>query len=148
MESHNFGRKAEQDLRLFRDLGHAWQTVRREQEGFLAEQGLSLAQFSVLDVLYSQGPRKVGELVEAADSTPGNMTVVLDNLLKSNLIAREQDSQDRRVSLISLSQAGRDLLDRIYPLHILSLQQRFRNLDEREKSALLDLAGRLTRQDI
>ena len=50
-------------------------------ETFKAD-GLTPTQFSVLDVLYSKGPMKIGELLESILATSGNMTVVIRNMEK------------------------------------------------------------------
>ncbi len=143
MELRNFGKKAELDLKLSSALARGYQAVRRRSDSYLSGQGLSLAQFNVLEVLSIHGVSPVGHLVQQTDITPGNMTVIIENLLKQGLITRERDNSDKRVWLVSLSPRGLEKLNRVYPMHILNLQSLFSRLDEREKSALIDLCDRL-----
>ncbi|NRT87461.1 DNA-binding MarR family transcriptional regulator [Clostridium beijerinckii] len=60
-------------------------------------------------MLYHKGDLRVSEILEKTLSTGGNMTVVIDNLAKDNLIERRPNPKDRRASLISLSEKGKNL---------------------------------------
>lgn len=44
------------------------------------EKGITVSQFSVLDVLYTKDEMRVCELIEKALSTSGNITVVIKNM--------------------------------------------------------------------
>ncbi|NRT71882.1 DNA-binding MarR family transcriptional regulator [Clostridium beijerinckii] len=63
----------------------------------------------MLEVLYHKGDLRVGEILEKTLSTGGNMTVIIDNLAKDNLIERRPDPKDMRASLISISEKGKNL---------------------------------------
>lgn len=64
-------------------------------ETFKAD-GLTPTQFSVLDVLYSKGPMKIGELLESILATSGNMTVVIRNMEKKGWVTRTTSPKSRK----------------------------------------------------
>ena len=87
----------------------------REMENHFREYGLTSAQFSVLEVLYAKGELTVGEIQESILGTPGNVPVIINNLIKGGFATRTKDEKDRRVSRIALSPEGKQLMERIYP---------------------------------
>lgn len=64
-------------------------------ETFKAD-GLTPTQLSVLDVLYSKGPMKIGELLESILATSGNMTVVIRNMEKKGWVTRTTSPKSRK----------------------------------------------------
>ena len=86
-------------------------------ETFKAD-GLTPTQFSVLDVLYSKGPMKIGELLESTLATSGNMTVVIRNMEKKGWVTRTTCPNDKRAYLVTLTEEGRQVIDRALPHHI------------------------------
>ncbi|MEE1353907.1 MAG: MarR family transcriptional regulator [Acutalibacteraceae bacterium] len=87
----------------------------REMETHFREYGLTSAQFSVLEALYSKGQLTVGEIQEAILGTPGNVPVIVNNLVKAGYVTKNRDEKDRRVSRITLSKEGKDLMESMYP---------------------------------
>jgi DNA-binding MarR family transcriptional regulator len=70
------------------------------------EHGESLLQLSVLGHLYRRGPMTPGELAAAERIQPQSLTRTLSSLERDQLIARRPDDEDRRRSLLSISEAG------------------------------------------
>lgn len=89
--------------------------MHRKMEGHFHEFGLTSAQFSVLEAIYSKGELNVGQIQESILGTPGNVPVIINNLVKSGYVVKKQSNQDRRISEISLTNLGRDLMASIYP---------------------------------
>ena len=70
----------------------------------IRESGLTPAQFSVLEVLYSKGSLKICQLIEKVLSTSGNMTVVIKNMEKKGWIKKRTDKNDKRAFIIELTE--------------------------------------------
>jgi DNA-binding MarR family transcriptional regulator len=51
-----------------------------------------------------------GQLARAADLNPATITAMLDSLARNGIIERKPDPDDRRVILVSLTEAGQDLM--------------------------------------
>lgn len=107
-------------------------------ETFKAD-GLTPTQFSVLDVLYSKGPMKIGELLESTLATSGNMTVVIRNMEKKGWVTRTTCPNDKRAYLVTLTEEGRQVTDRALPHHITKIEETFAVLTPQEQLELIRL---------
>lgn len=74
------------------------------------EEGLSLAQFQLLDVLGDGRPRTVGQLAEAGGVAQPTATRMLEALERAGTVQRAPAPRDRRCVHISLTPAGEDAL--------------------------------------
>jgi MarR family transcriptional regulator for hemolysin len=74
---------------------------------------LSFGQVVVLRALLRGGRVRQHELAKILATTKSNVVQLIDGLMELNLILREQDPSDRRANLISLTEKGRELADRI-----------------------------------
>ena len=101
-------------------------------ETFKAD-GLTPTQFSVLDVLYSKGPMKIGELLES------NMTVVIRNMEKKGWVTRTTCPNDKRAYLVTLTEEGRQVIERALPHHITKIEETFAVLTPQEQLELIRL---------
>lgn len=105
----------------------------------LAPAGLTVSQFGVLDALYHLGPLAQGELGRKILKSSGNITLVVDNLEKRGLVARERSMRDRRSVRVSLTRSGRDLFRRVMPGHVQAIVKEMRVLRPREQKTLSSL---------
>lgn len=105
--------------------------------------GITLAQFGVMEALYHLGPMRVSQLIRKTLSTGGNMTVVIRNLEKEGYIVRCADSEDKRASVVHLSDKGIALIEEIFPRHLESLNDLLKALDSYEKTQLVHLLKKL-----
>ena len=83
---------------------------RRTMEATLAEHGLTLEEWSVLNTLRQAGSpyrRSPGQLGRRLELTSGAMTARLDRLEEAGLVRRRPDPEDRRGLKIELTDAGR-----------------------------------------
>ncbi|HHP7235925.1 MAG TPA: MarR family winged helix-turn-helix transcriptional regulator [Desulfobacterales bacterium] len=71
--------------------------------------GLTAAQNAVVRCIVSEGPISSAELSRKLFVTPSNITGIIDRLEKKGLVVRVRQESDRRVVLISLTNAGRKL---------------------------------------
>ena len=92
-------------------LRKAYRTIDAKTSESFKEDDLTQTQFSVLDVLYSKGPMKIGELMESILATSGNMTVVIRNMEKKGWVTRHTCPDDKRAYLVTLTDAGRQVIE-------------------------------------
>lgn len=108
--------------------------------------GITFAQFGVLEFLYHKGPARISVITKKTLSTGGCMTVVIRNLEKLGLAARERDERDGRAALIALTPRGRALMKELFPAHLKVLGGFMAGLSGAEKKtvagALKGLPGR------
>ena len=109
----------------------------------LSEYGLTISQFGVLESLFHLGPLHQNELGEKILKSSGNMTLVIDNLVKRGLVLRERSDQDRRYILIHLTAEGSELISTMFPKHVEKVVAAFDCLSESEQLELAKLCKKL-----
>lgn len=137
------------DLLPMEVFGHLKTTqllTRNYLEAFFQRYGLQLGEFDVLATLRRAGmPYTLGptQLFETLMVSSGGMTNRLDRLEKAGLIARTPNPADRRGTLVSLTQKGLELMERIVPLHVENEARALHALSREEQELLNELLGKL-----
>ncbi len=106
-------------------------------------EGLTPSQFGVLETLYHLGPLCQGEISHKLLKSTGNITLVLDNLEKRGLIERQRSREDRRMVTIVLTEAGRELIERVFPRQAALIAEAFSPLSPEEQRTLGELCKKL-----
>ncbi len=102
---------AEQRLRLaFSALARSIIRM-RGRDSHIASPGLTTAQYELLVRLEASGPSSAGDLAQAAGLSPGTVTQMLDHLASAGHVQRVRSSEDRRVVVSDLTEAGRSALE-------------------------------------
>ena len=123
--------------RLARELEARLEPVYREH-------GLEPGWHDVLATLRRSGGRlRPTDLTNASMLTSSGTTKRLDKLEQAGLIAREPDPGDRRGTLISLTAAGRALIDGLTAAHLENERRLLGALTEAEQARLADLLRKL-----
>ena len=76
-----------------------------------AAEDTTIAQYRALVVLASRGPQRMTDLAAALDVTPSTAGRMCDRLLRKGLIRRHRGRADRRAVQVSLTAAGRQVVD-------------------------------------
>ncbi len=105
--------------------------------------GLTTSQFGVLEALYHLGPLCQSVLGEKLLKSGGNITMVIDNLEKSGLVQRVRSTEDRRFITVSLTEKGRELIERIFPGHVQAITEEMSCLSSDEQQELGKLCRKL-----
>ncbi|MBI3749458.1 MAG: MarR family transcriptional regulator [Chloroflexi bacterium] len=93
----------------------------------------SLIHLNVLTTLESESPASMGRLAEMLDVSVASMTGIVDRMERRGLVERRHEDKDRRVVLVSQTEAGRDI---------------FREMDERRRVGLGKLLERLSADEL
>ncbi|AXB48254.1 MarR family winged helix-turn-helix transcriptional regulator [Amycolatopsis albispora] len=99
----------------------ACRLLERELRDNFARHDLQLWEFDVLGTIRRCGPPfrlTAGQLVEATMVTSGAITNRIDRLAAKGLVTREVDPANRRSVLITLTDEGRELIDRVVVDHL------------------------------
>jgi MarR family 2-MHQ and catechol resistance regulon transcriptional repressor len=105
----------------------------------LAARGLTGTQLGVLEALLHKGPLTHRELGRKVLTSAGNMTDVVDKLEARGLVRRVRDTADRRQVRVELTDAGRSMIERVFPPHAADIARAMSGLDRRELQTLGDL---------
>jgi MarR family 2-MHQ and catechol resistance regulon transcriptional repressor len=109
----------------------------------LTRAGLTIGQLGVLEALFFVGPLSQTDLAAKILRTGGNMTMIIDNLEKRRLVSRTKAPGDRRTNLVTLTPAGRDLVEEFFPGHVEAIVAAMAALDAKELADLRSLCRSL-----
>lgn len=104
-------------MRLVRMTYHLQKTLRDKTNAALKSHELADASYMVLAVLYGsvEETASASELGEACFEKPANLTRVCDDLQGRGLIVRGERPGDRRAVMLTLTDAGRALIEQALP---------------------------------
>ncbi len=124
-------------------LSRAAETVTQRVHAHLGAHDLTISQFGVLEALYHLGPLQVGQVGEKILKSSGNMTLVVDNLEKRGLVARQRREDDRRCIELHLTENGRSLIESIMPHHVAQVVAAMEALSPEQQTQLAALCRQL-----
>lgn len=101
-------------IRELLNVAHLFETISSTHVRSL---GLTPGQFDVIATLGNQPPMSCKELANKTLMVKGNLTVILESLLKKELITRNVNPLDGRSALIGLTEKGVDLFKDVFPAH-------------------------------
>lgn len=131
-------------LQLLIALARAYQAIERGVRPQLAERGLGMTEFAVLEVLYHKGALPLGEIRDRILVTGATTTYVVKKLEERGLMRRRTGAEDQRVVIGELTSKGRALIDDVFPTHVDRLREVMAGLSVSEKHAATRLLRRLS----
>ncbi|MBT9547708.1 MAG: MarR family transcriptional regulator [Candidatus Sericytochromatia bacterium] len=144
MPTHYSGPPQEiQALNAFINLIRAADSISAKINTALSDYGLTETQFGVLESLFHLGSLCQKALADKLLKSNGNITMVIDNLEKQELVLRQRDSRDRRYITIHLTPKGQSLMEKIFPAHVGRITTLMGVLNPEEQEALRQLCRKL-----
>ncbi len=132
-------------LKFWIVLAKAHQSVFAFAEADVARHGLTMTEFGILEALYHKGPLLLGDLQRRILVSSGGVTYLVDRLTAKGLVERMDCAEDRRARYATLTNAGAELIARIFPEHKKAIEEATAELSEgdlREMTARLRSLGR------
>jgi MarR family 2-MHQ and catechol resistance regulon transcriptional repressor len=130
-------------LNAYVKLIRASESISARIHRHLADVGLSISQFGVLEALYHLGPLSQAEIAKKVLKSTGNITMVIDNLEKRRLVTRQRKEEDRRYYTIQLTGEGKRLIKDIFPRHAAGIVKEMSVLTRIEQDQLGNLCRKL-----
>lgn len=130
-------------IKLIRAADSASSRIHRHLEGTK----LTITQFGVLEALFHLGSLYQRDLAEKLLKSGGNITLVIDNLEKQELVKRDRQIEDRRCIKVSLTAKGQQLISQIFPSHVAAVVNEMSILSASEQEELSRLCRRLGKQE-
>ena len=142
-----FHRPAEElhALSAYVKLMRAAETLSTRVHRHLAGNGLTVSQFAVLEALHHLGPLCQRDIGRKILKSSGNITTVIDNLERRQLVERRRGGEDRRYVAVHLSASGEALITGIFPRHAAGIVEAFSPLSPQEQAELARLCRKLGR---
>lgn len=120
------------------------ETVRKSLEEF----GVTETQFNMLDLLSKKESNKVTDLAEKIGVKPSAVTTMIDRLTNNGLVSRRHDDADRRAVLVSITNEGRELINKFEERCHKIVKKYLSYLEPDELEALASIYEKLGKLDI
>lgn len=124
------------DARLWLVMTRAHAAIVPYLERSIAEYGLCLSKFMVLEVLLHKGPLPISAIGEKVSLASASMTSAIDGLEKLGFVVRKDSKEDRRARLVALTPQGRKLITRLFARHVKDLEFLTRGLTSEQRSLM------------
>lgn len=127
-------------------MGRLSKHLERTIQVTFSEFGLTIAEFDVLAALRRSGqPYQLSptELFQTLMVSSGTMTHRIDRLEQAKLVKRIPDPNDRRGTLIQLTDQGFDVIEKAVEAHVTNEHRALNALEKSEREALAGLLRKL-----
>jgi DNA-binding MarR family transcriptional regulator len=127
---------------LFWGVAHQLRHLSRET---LEPWGVAPGHSRALNVLRHHGAVRLSELSDRLHIAPRSATEVVDALEKRGLAERRPDPDDRRATLVTLTEHGRSVAEAIVAARSAEAERFFGELSESDRTHLGRILGKLRR---
>ena|SRR5689334_2738764 len=114
-------------------------------ERSIADLGICLSDFMVLEALLHKGPLTISEIQSKVLLASGSMTAAVDRLEKRSLLIRKTTPSDRRARVLELTREGRIVVEQAFRQHSKDLERIMSALEMDEKKQLYEISKKLGR---
>ena len=120
-------------LRLWVVLSRAHASIAAHAAAHVADHGLSLTEFAILEALYHRGRMVLGEVQRRILVSSGGITFLVDRLAEKGLVVRQECPEDRRAKYVALTKEGTRVIRALFPSHAQVLTEAMRGLTPAEQ---------------
>lgn len=124
-------------------LRKASRAVEERAYASIEDTGLCASDFGMLETLLHKGPLPVNVLGKKQLLTTGSITQAVDRLVRRGLVERNDHPHDRRVRIVELTDAGRQVIVPAFARHAADLDQVVDVLTPEERTTLVGLLRKL-----
>src|SRR6185312_6623236 len=133
----------ERALKLFIVLSRASKVILEEAHKPSEKHGLNPTEFAVLELLHHKGRQPIQKIGQKILLRSGSMTYVVDKLEKRGLLERVYCEEDRRVTYMSITPAGEEIIQSIFPEHAENMESIMSALSAEEQDSAIELLRKL-----
>lgn len=139
----SYGKRTDKSMKTIVRLEKTALKITNKTITYLSQYDLTFNQFKVLEVLYHRGDLNIGSITKLTMSTPGNITVVVKNLKRDEWITSIKDPNDNRASILTITQKGKEVIEKVFPNHAKNLYKAFEVLSDEELDTLYSLLDKV-----
>jgi MarR family 2-MHQ and catechol resistance regulon transcriptional repressor len=133
----------DQSLKLLVVLSKSYKVVMDRAVKDMKRNGLSAAEFSILELLYHKGKTPLQRIGDKILVTSGTITYTVDKLEEKGYLKRVACPEDRRVTYAEITTSGKELFDQIFPAHADMIESLMGALTSEEKQIAITLLKKL-----
>ncbi|WP_428026513.1 MarR family winged helix-turn-helix transcriptional regulator [Arcobacter sp.] len=139
----SYGERTDKAMKTWVQISKTYNRFFNEELRYFSGHDLTFNQFKVLEVLYHRGNLTIGAITKLTMSTPGNITVVVKNLKRDGWITSLVDPEDKRASILSITQKGKDKMSSLFPEHAKNIHDYMGVLSDEELTTLYTLLKKI-----
>jgi MarR family 2-MHQ and catechol resistance regulon transcriptional repressor len=136
--------KTQTSINLWEKMVQAYEAIKKAQVKTIFDSKLTIPQYSVLEVIYNQGPMPLKKIGEKLFVSGANITCVVDNLEKEDYVKRVPSNIDRRIIMAELTPKGLEKISKLYPQNAKNIVEVAANLSKDEQLTLDKLLTKLS----
>ena len=127
------------------ELEKAKAELEKALEQYYARYGFTRARYLILMVLLHSEDQRLQpcDIADALNVTRGNMTGLIDALLKSGFVKKYSDEDDRRQCWIELTDKGEKFLEKIFPSNFKRIAKFMSVITKSEIESLIQISNKL-----
>lgn len=131
----------EPEVKSWRQLMVAFQTIFTQLEKGMTSDGFSISRFQVLLMLYFEGPLSAVDISRRLLVTRGNMSMFLKRLMSDDLVCISSQSKSKTRPLYSLTSLGNERFEDLFPRHIKRVKKLMPRLPAETLKVLKDITS-------
>lgn len=139
----SYGNRTDKSMKTIVRLERVRLKITNKTVNYLSSNNLTFNQFKVLEVLYHRGNLNIGSITKLIMGTPGNTTVVVKNLKRDGWITSIADPDDKRASILTITQKGIEIIEKVFPNHAKQLRDSLDVLSDEELDTLYELLNKV-----
>ena len=124
-------------------LWKAGKSIEKVDRASIADTGLLLSDFTIMEVLLHKGPLPINIIGEKVLLTSGSMTAAVNRMEGKGLVKRIQDPSDGRCFYVHLTKKGRHMIKKAYAKHEKTLEKITGVLTDKERKELVRLLKKI-----
>ena len=101
---------------------------------------ITVAQLRVLLVLFAEGPSRMSSIATSLDIAISTATGIVDKLVNKKLVIRNDDPEDRRLVICTLSDHGTKLMSQLWLLGQSQIEKLLHGLTEEQLNKAAEVA--------
>ena len=140
-EKHDGALGDRSSVRVWLRLLSCTMAIEKEVQRRFIERGMTLPRFDVLAALDRHGEMNMGALSQALLVSNGNVTQLVQKLVRDGLVEMHKPPSDRRSSIVRLTPEGRDVFGRLARAHQDWIEQMVGGLDYTQRERIYVALG-------
>ncbi|WOV82896.1 MarR family transcriptional regulator [Sporosarcina jeotgali] len=104
---------------------------------------LGISHILVLQELVNEGESRPSDIAKKLNFTPASLTHLSMKLTKQGLIERRQSEEDKRTKYLSITNAGKELVEKAYNDGIEVRRELFSHISTEEQQKMLEIYRKL-----
>lgn len=105
---------------------------------------LTLNDMHVIEAIGTGAPRNMSSVAKTLSVTTGTLTIAVNSLVKKEYVDRKRSGEDRRVVLVSLTEAGKQAYEQHRRFHEELIASILEQLSPDESKVLVTVLSRMT----